>query len=221
MTDISNSHLLTFDSNATSHYLAIAIIRDIPYGLEQLGQIRGYGTGILSGKNMSAEQKIEIYTLLAKLRASFDSLIVDLEKNGRYDETVKASLSPAIYQIKQSSIIISDLVRSDILSGQFSTDPALFYNICTQTIDVGYEQIYHSLLPTLTQLLQVHIQKIKEQLFTNIGIALLLSLLAVYLFIGLYYATISTVQTLANSARKFSQGDMSQRVQLDTQDEIK
>jgi len=48
LTDISNSHLLTFDSNAFSHYLAIATIRDIPYGLEQLAQIRGYGTGILS-----------------------------------------------------------------------------------------------------------------------------------------------------------------------------
>lgn len=221
LTDISNSHLLTFDSNATSHYLAMATIRDIPYGLEQLGQIRGYGTGILSGKNISAEQKIEIYTLLAKLRTSFDSLIVDLEKNGRYGETTRASLSPAIRRIKQSSIIISDLVRSDILSEQFSTDPTLFYNICTQTIDVGYEQIYRSLLPTLKQLLQVRIEKIKEQLFTSIGIALLLSLLAVYLFIGLYYATISTIQLLANSARKFSQGDMNQRVQLDTKDEIK
>ncbi len=221
LTDISSSHLLTFDSNATSHYLAMATIRDMPYGLEQLGQIRGYGTGFLSGKNMSSEQKIEIYTLLAKLRTSFDSLIVDLEKNGRYDKTTRASFSPAIHRIKQSSIIISDLVRSDILSEQFSTNPVLFYNICTQTIDVGYEQIYQSLLPTLKQQLQVRIEKIKEQLFTNIGIALLLSLLAVYLFIGLYYATISTIQLLANSARKFSQGDMNQRVQLNTRDEIK
>jgi diguanylate cyclase (GGDEF)-like protein/PAS domain S-box-containing protein len=91
----------------------------------------------------------------------------------------------------------------------------------TEAIDKGYSQMYESLLPTIETLIRVRITHAESALRTSVGIAFLLLLAAVYLSIGIYYATIGSIQSLARSAHALAGGDLRERVDLGVRDELK
>ena len=124
---------------------------------------------------------------------SFNSLAVNLEKTSQHNDAIKIKLLSASNSIKYASKKITSLVHSDILSKQFSTEPHQFFDVATAAIDSGYAQIYETLLPALEILLYVRIHQIEENLLFNVGGALLLALVAQYLFFGIYYATINNI----------------------------
>jgi len=218
---VSDVYHLTLDSDITSNYLIITATQDIPDMLEQLGQIRAYGTGILANKHLSEPQKIKMYILLETFSNAQNVLNLHLEKTFQYNQSIKATLTLAQREIKQSSENISAFVRSDILTQQFKTRPYVFFSLSTEAIDTSYKQIYQVILPTLNALLQSRIKQAKKDLMISVGGALLFALLAQYLFLGLYYAAIGNIHLLVKAANRFAQGDMQQRISLQTKDEIK
>jgi len=221
MMSLADHYALSTDPDLASHYLIITMLQDMPLAFEQLGQMRAYGTGILANKSVSEQQKIKMHTLLTTLTNAFDSLAVNLSKTRQFNAQIQPPLSLATEQIKLSSNKITHLVHSDILSKQFSTEPQAFFNLSTKVIDAGYSQIYQTLLPTLNTLLHARILQAEEELIISIGSAFILALLAQYLFFGIYYATIGNIQLLNRAAYKYAHGDLQQRINLGTKDEIK
>ncbi len=218
---VSDVYRLTLDSDMASHYLITTATQDMPAVLEQLGQIRAYGTGILARQHLSESQQIKIYILLKTLNHALNTSVSNLEKTRQYNPSMQVTLTLAQHEIKQFSEKISTLVHSDILTQQFHTLPSAFFNVSTDAINTGYTQIYQALLPALNTLLQSRIQQAKKDLIIYVGGALFFALFAQYLFLGLYYAVITHIQLLAKAADRFAQGDMQQRISLQTNDEIK
>ncbi len=218
---IADTSTLTLDADIASYYLIMTTINDMPIALEQLGQMRAYGAGILAEKTISEKQKIKMYSLIATLINAFDSLSINLEKTSHYNKDIQAKLSLATTDIKNSSRKVTRLVESDILGNKFVTDPHVFFKLSTEVINTGYSQIYETLLPTLEILLYNRISQIEQQLLISIGSALLLTLVFQYLFFGIYYATVGNIHLIARSAYKYTHGDLQQRVHLKTKDDIK
>ena len=219
--NLADKYALTLDSDIASYYLILTTIKDMPLALEQLGQMRAYGTGILANKVISEQEKIKLHTLLTTIASAFDSLANNLDKISQFNKQIKTKLSLAAEDISVSSKKITQLVHADILAKQFATNPEAFFNISTAAINSGYTQIYQTLLPTLEILLHARIQQEEEELLISIGSAFLLALVAQYLFFGIYYASIDNIKLLARSAYKYTQGDLQQRVHLNTKDDIK
>ena len=221
MINLADKYALTLDSDIASYYLILTTIKDMPLALEQLGQMRAYGTGILANKVISEQEKIKMHTLLATLASAFGSLATNLDKISQFNAQIRVKLSLAAEDISVTSKKVTRLVHADILAQQFATNPEAFFNISTTAINSGYTQIYQTLLPTLEILLHARIQQAEEELLVSIGSAFLLALVAQYLFFGIYYASIDNIKLLARSAYKYTHGDLQQRVHLDTKDDIK
>lgn len=221
MINLADEYALTLDHEIASYYLILTTIKDMPLALEQLGQMRAYGTGILANKVISEQEKIKMHTLLTTLGNAFESLVTNLDKTSQFNAQIRTKLLLAAEDISVSSKKITRLVHTDILAQQFATNPETFFNISTVAIDSGYTQIYQTLLPTLEVLLHARIQQAEEELLISIGSAFLLALVAQYLFFGIYYASIGNIKLLARSAYKYTQGDLQQRVHLNTKDDIK
>ncbi|NOQ13832.1 MAG: EAL domain-containing protein [Methyloprofundus sp.] len=221
MITLADKHALTFDPEIASYYLILTTIKDMPLALEQLGQMRAYGMGILANKEVSEQEQIKMHILLTTLASAFDSLAVNLDKISQFNEQIRVKLLLAAEDISVSSKKVTQLVQADILTKQFVTDPEAFFDISTAAINSGYTQIYQTLLPTLERLLHARIEQAEEELLISIGSAFLLALVAQYLFFGIYYASIGNIKLLARSAYKYTQGDLQQRVHLNTKDDIK
>ncbi|MBI5462325.1 MAG: EAL domain-containing protein [Gammaproteobacteria bacterium] len=217
----ADEYALTLDFEIGSYYMIDISVSKLPEALEYLGQIRAYGIGILSGKQATEQQKVKINTLAAQLDETLDSLKINIEKASRRNPTMRGPLMAAFENIAGSARQIVGIVQSDIIAGHFATTPEDFYTKASAAIDKGYAQMYESLLPTTEALIKARIARAENGLRTSIGIALLLILIVAYFSAGIYYAISRNIQSLALSARAFSGGDLRERVDLGTRDELK
>jgi len=158
--------------------------------------------------------------MIGELGHTLKSLNLHLEKAGRYNPAMQKSLLAVRDGIADSAQQITGLVASDILNGHFATPPDVFLDMATAEIDKGYTQMHQALLPTAKTLIEARIARAKQTLFLTISIALLMFLLVVYISISIYYAIIGSIQSLVRSAHTFAEGDLSQRVKLNTRDEL-
>ncbi len=218
---VADDYALTFDSDSDAFYLIDTTINKLPLALERLGQIRAFGTGILTNRQISEHQKAEMIALVAELRHSLKFLAINLDKVGQFNPEIQGSLQAANQDIVDSAHQIVDLVQSDIVTGHFVTFPEEFFMMTTIAIDKGYSQMEQILLPTTEALITTRIQRTKNELHMSVGIAFLLLLVVHYFLTGIYYAMIGSIQSLARSARVFAGGDMSERINLGTRDELR
>ena len=217
----ADDYALTFDSDRDAFYLIDTTINKLPLALERLGQIRAFGTGILTNRQISDYQTAEMIALIAELRHELKFLAINLDKTGQFNPEIQSSLQAANKDISDSAHRIVDLVQADIVSGHFITTPEEFFRMTTAAIDKGYLQMEQTLLPKTEALITARIQHTKSELHMSVGIAFLLLLVVHYFLVGIYYAMIGSIQSLARSARVFAGGDMSERINLDACDELR
>lgn len=218
---IADEYALTFTSEIDSYYLIDTSINKLPEAMEQLGQIHAFGTSILAKKKASEYQRIEMMTLIAKLELSIKPLLISLNKTAHFNKIINSQLSKASKDIVESVEHIIDLVWTDILGEQFITLPENFFTQVTTAIDKSYATMYQTLLPTTKSLITTRLQKAKNTLYISIAISMLLMMIVLYFVLGIYYSMMGSVQSLSKSLKQFANGDLHERIHLDTQDELK
>ncbi len=199
-------------------YLIDAVIDKLPHMLEVLGQIRAYGTGILAKKQATEQQKVEMNTLIAGLRSTISELETSLDKTIRYNEGVESFLTSK--EINTSALEIAALVASDIVTGRLATPSVIFFGMASEAIDRGYSHLYDSLIPMSESLIRARIASAEKTLYLSICAALLVFLIVIYFSIAISHTIVSGIRSIAQSARAFAGGDMSERIRLDTRDEL-
>jgi len=216
----ADEYALGLDPEIGTFYLIDTIVNKLPDALEHFGQVRGYCTGILAGKQITEQQRIKLHSTIAELDSALDELNINLGKAGRHNPAIRDSISAASRDITDSVQRITGLVESDILTERFATPPGVFLDMATVAIDKGYTQMYDTLLPTAESLIKARIARAKNTLYLSIGAAFVLFMMVAYFSVGIYYAVISSIQSLAHSARAFVGGDLNKRVRLNTRDEL-
>ncbi|MBY0576783.1 MAG: response regulator [Gallionellaceae bacterium] len=217
---IADEYMLTLDPEISTFYLIDTTVKKLPHVIEHLGEIRAYGTGILAQKKISSSQKAYLENMLAELGNALKLLNANIGKANRYDTVTRDALLTASNAIADSAQRITERVKSDILTGRLDTRPEDYMLIATKAINSGYEQIYESLLPATEVLLKARIEQAKKTLYTSAALAILLFLIAAYFAIGIYKAITGSIESLANSARAFTSGDMRERVNISAHDEL-
>ncbi|HEU0188590.1 MAG TPA: PAS domain S-box protein [Gallionella sp.] len=217
---VSDEHVLIMETDVASHYLIDITTNRLMHVLEHLGRLRAYGTGALTRKQLTEDQRIELKVMMAELDDTLRHFNIVVESVERYNPAMHGELQAISRDIGNSVSRVTGLVTADILSGRFATSPQDFLNTATAQIDRSYAQLYDSLLPMARKLTQAHIDRAKQELFTSVGTSLLVFLLVVYLSVSIYYAIIGSIQSLVRSMRVFAGGNLNERVKLDTRDEL-
>ncbi|MBI1888174.1 MAG: HAMP domain-containing protein [Nitrosomonadales bacterium] len=216
----ADEYALSMDMEIATFYLIDTIVNKLPDALEHFGQVRGYGTGILAGKQITEQQKIRLHSTITELDSALDELNINLGKTGRYNPAIEDSISAASRDITDSAQHAIDLVTSDILAGRFAMSPEVFLEMATVAIDKGYTQMYDTLLPTAESLIKARIARAKNTLYMSIGAAFVLFMMVAYFSVGIYYAVTDSIQALADSAHAFINGNLHKRVPINTSDEL-
>ena len=217
---VADEYALTLDSEVDTYYLLDNTINKLPDTIEHIVQIRGYGTGILAKRQATEYQKIRLSAMIDELNNMLKLLRTNFEKTGRYHPAMQSSILAVSRSITDSAQQIVSIVASDILAGHFATLPNEFFGTATVAADRNYAQLYVSLLPMCEELIKERMSRAENMLHMSIGIAFLLFLVVIYFSIGICYAIISNIHSLARSAHAFAGGDMRERVKLGTHDEL-
>ncbi len=218
---VSGEYVLPLDPQIDTSYLIDVAINRLPMALEHLGQVRAYSLDALGRKEISDSRQLALKTLIAEFRGEAKFIGIDFDRVARYNPELREQLSAAAANITVSAEQIAGLVESDILTRRFASSPEGFYTKASAVIDNGYMQLHGLLLPMIETLIKSRIAHSEEVLHMSIGIAFLLLLAVAYFAIGAYYAVAGSIQSLSRSVRAFAAGDMAQRVNLGTRDELK
>jgi diguanylate cyclase (GGDEF)-like protein/PAS domain S-box-containing protein len=221
MASIGDNYKLTSDSRLDSYYMVRTSLLELPMAIERMGQLRAYGSAIVTAKQLSEEQKIKLLTLINGLQDAQKTLTVNLDKIGYFNPSLQDGLSISSREINQAVQQIVQLVESEIIRQRFSISPEDFFRITTQKIDGLYGLIDQDFTTASFALIQNRIEHTRTTLYASIGIAAALLTLVIYFSIGIYYSTMISIRDLATAARRFADGDLQQRVHLDTHDELR
>lgn len=217
---ITDEYGLTADPELDTFYLAHTSTNELLNALEQLGQIRAFGIGILGEKKVSDGQKVQMNTLIALLHHTLKPFKSSIEKAAKYNPGIRNALYATYDNFEKSSNQVIVEVESNILNEHFGIDPESFFAITTAAIDLGYDQLYRAMLPTSERLLAARVRQAEASLNITIGIALMLMLAVGYFMAAIYYATLGSIRALSRAATGFAHGDLLQRVHLETHDEL-
>src|SRR3989338_3549019 len=201
---VADEHLLIMDTDIAAYYLIDITTNRLIHVLEPLGRLRAYGTGALARKRITEDQRVELKVILAELDDTLRHFNLGISSVARHNQDIHSALQGVSRNIDNSVRLVTDLITADILSGRLATPPETFMNVATEQIDMSYAQLYDTLLPMARRLTQTHIDRAKQDLFTSVGISMLLFLLVVYLSVSIYYAIIGNIRSIANAARSFS-----------------
>ena len=217
---VADEYLLAMDTDAATYYLIDVATNRLVHVLERLGRLRANGTSALTRKQITEEQRVALKVMMSELDDTLRHFNIGIASVGHHNPAIHDVLRNVSRDIDGSARLVADLVTTDILSGRFATSPEFFLNTATVQIDRSYAQLYDTLLPMARKLTQAHIDRAKRDLFTSIGISLLAFLLVVYLSIGIYYAIVGNIQSIARAAHAFANGRLDTRIKLDTRDEL-
>ncbi len=217
---LTDEYALTFATDIDTFYLIYTSINKLPSAMEQLAQIRDFGTSILARKHASEYQRIELIILIAKLEESLRQLAVNLNKTASLNKSITPQLRKASSNITKSAQQIINIVQHDLLGKKFLTQPEDYFSQVTRAIDDIYTNMHQILLPTTKEITENRLQKAKNRLYISISISLILLLTVLYYVIGIYLSMRGSVQTLTRSLHAFADGDLHQRIHLKTQDEL-
>ncbi len=217
---LADHYILTFDTGMDSHYLTDIVINKLPDLLEKIAQLHAISAEALTTKQLSDNQKNHILILSAELNQSLKATDLNLEKIGRANPELQPLMNGVAKEILKATLQVTNVVQSEILSKRFQLLPNDFFSLNIDAIDKIYTQSYETLLPSLESLLNQRIQAAKKSLLMSIGSAILLFVIAQYFFIGIYFAMMGNIRSLAMSAQKFADGNLSIRITLDSRDEL-
>lgn len=217
---IGEEFLLFTDSNLDSYHLIMLVTEQMPTALEGIAQLRGYGMGILAKKQISDQEKIEIYVLKNRIEAGMDVIEETTHDFQRYKPELHPILATTRENIVNASSLITQYVIADIIQEKFSINPEYFYSTVTLALDTAYSEIYDSFIPATEQLIKARINVAKTTLALSIGIPGFIFLLIIYFAIGAHLAVSRYIAKLAKTAKAFSGGDFQQRMPLTLHDEI-
>jgi methyl-accepting chemotaxis protein len=214
MVTVADETQLTLDPVMDTYYAMDTLITKMPAMLEQLGITRARGTGLLTRKELSQQQRGDLSSILAQMEATLHAQNINLEKVMRYSPLLKGGLAAPTEEFSSGAEKIFALVRDDILGEKFATAPQDYYAKTTQVVDLGYTLIFNTLIPQFEFQLQERLAKSRRVLTFEIGLSICISLLVAYLSAGAYYSVINSVSDFSRGASRLADGDLA--VEFDT-----
>lgn len=211
---------LNGDPDIDMFYLIDTLTLRLPEMLERLGKVRAKGTGTLTSKDLSADDKTEFSVHLVMLQRTLANLSRNLGKVGQVRPELADRLNGFANNQNTVTADVVKMVNEQILSGAYGVEPQVFFDNATAAINTGYTQLYDTLYPALDGQLQNRVTRLKAQMAWQIGLSATVCLLLAYLMIGVYLSINATVQKLSNSTRVMADGDLTVRIALDSQDEL-
>ena len=220
MVELADAQELTLDPVIDTYYMMDTVVIKMPIMLESLGITRARGTGILSKKVLTQEQRIDMVAMMGQMQNTLRAQTINLNKVGLYAPYLKNTLETANKHFTDSTHQVFQLIRDDILTERFSTPSGDYFALTTKLINDGYQMMYETLMPSFSTQLNNRLAEKQRTLWLNAGLAVGVMLLVIYLAVGAYYSVVNSVDVFRNGARRLADGDLTTRFVTTGHDEL-
>ena len=219
---LADAYGLSFDPDEASFYLMTAAINRLPFLLERFGRLRAQGSGALAQGHADSAQRIALSVLNEEIRSAMLDVEAGLVKVAEQRPELRLSLEQAVAALHQIIQRVEQIVQGMLLHEDFqSTSAAQFFELTTEGITIGYQQMNQVLLPTLDQLLEQRMAEAQQVLYFNLLLAVLVLVVIGYLSMGAYLSVMNSIRCLREGSERLARGELSSHIQLAARDELR
>lgn len=218
---ISNQSGLILDPDIDTTFIIDTLVYKLPLVTENLGQTRGFASGIASRHDININERVRLETLVSKIMTDNESAGNALSITIDTTPSLEDQLDPLMEAQSEALDTFLTLLNKEITGSSLITiDAGDVFTSGTQAIAATYA-LYDHLVPALGELFNERIAEL--QLFRNsisTGFIIVIAF-SCYLFMGFYQTTQTVIRKLVDGTNRIADGDLTVSIDLDTNDETR
>jgi diguanylate cyclase (GGDEF)-like protein/PAS domain S-box-containing protein len=135
-TDIADGTNLSSDNQLSNYYLINNMVKNMPYLMENMGQARGFGSGLAAKHFATESEKIELTKISHSVRLAMQTVSFELEKSFLSLPLFKQALDNKLTNSQQSIELFLSLTEKEIINPPTILLPDnLFYAQASEAIN--------------------------------------------------------------------------------------
>ncbi|MFO8025686.1 methyl-accepting chemotaxis protein [Thiohalophilus sp.] len=218
---VADNSGITLDPSLDSYYLGDALVSRILTLTEAMGKSRAIGSQVASAGEFTQESFIRLSILDNEIQNNAQRLHDGLEAAFAANSGVAARLQSVEEKNNQAIHDMESLLRNELLNKETITiNSKTFYDNATAAINQSYA-LYDAIVPTLDRLFIERISYDQRAEIIEIAVVVLVLLLVVYMFAGLYLSVKDNISRIEEAATHLAGGDLTARVNITSKDEMR
>jgi len=212
---------LILDSELDSNYLMDVIVNGIPSLLDDLGILRGKGSGLLAAGSISAEQKLDIRIEAGVLKNQIKVITHNVESAIKHNPELTGKLSDTLAAFTSSGKMFLNTVDSGLLNtdGPLTMEPAELFTAGSNAIAATTE-LFDKSAQELSKILNNRIEHNRMAMYLDIGSSLLIVLIAITLAIIVVISIVNPIKNIISIFNNIGAGKFDNDINVNRKDEI-
>lgn len=220
MSRVADASEITLDPKLDTYYLGDAVVNNLINLTENMGQARAVGSGVAAKGMHSGQSFVRLSVLANNINTYARRSAAGLEAASNANQTIEVKLRNAVASNNRAITEMQTLLEK-ILQDQerVGVDEKTVFDTATAAITGSY-QLYDAIATELDRLFVERIAS--ETAVKNLMLAVEVSILVlvIYLFAGLYYSVVGSLNRIGEATRQMAQGNLNVRLSLNTRDEL-
>ncbi|WP_420476533.1 methyl-accepting chemotaxis protein [Noviherbaspirillum sp. ST9] len=205
---------LSLDPEADSYYLIEAALTQSPDLIETLGRLRARGSGILTAKTASLEDRASIVALIEKANGRITEVRSAVDKAAAYNPAVNARLAGALQAAMSKGDDLLRLAREEIVRPeQLTYNAPDYFNNVTAAISEQV-QFQEAALKQLEEILTTRESKLARTSYALIGAILALVFIGWLLGLKIIRSISNPLHEAIDIAERVAAGDLSTHIEV-------
>jgi len=220
--DLGRQTRLSYDANPAIHNLLSMQLEVMPELLEDIGQLRGQGTGFLAKKSISKEEKISLISSLSKLKLLLSE--ADQLLQSEHHIILPKALHSAFSDFSNNCAIFIEVTQLQMIDAAMmdtsgATTANNYFALGSQAIAQGMSLSQQNMTYIEKQLEQRINASITAQYNIKL-IAMIAALLLIFLFTAFYRSVMNTITALDRASKHMQRGENKSLKMIQAQDEM-
>lgn len=250
LTVVGNNSNLILDPDIDSYYTMDTLLTQLPQVMVNTAQASALAAGAAQRKQVTPEEKTSLIVLTGQISSPLSALQGDLQQAIKFNSMVKVQTDTASGTLQTANTQFLDTLTTQVLQPQPAKKPAqntaekksaknkdnsrdnnrerqsaeqmksARLTLAGIAVLDASDKYYQPGVGLLDMLLarRIHGYVVRRD---SVGATAVLSLLlAVYLFLGFYRATVLSVTSLLETAKTIAAGDFNRQIEMGARDEI-
>lgn len=217
---VADSSEITLDPKLDSYYLGDALVSKLLGLTESMGKSRAVGSGVAAAGEFTPDSFIQLSILLNEIENNQAQLASGLGAAFNTNPQIGRLLQKAVEDNLHAVEEIREMLNTRLLKAEkINVDSKTVFNTATQAINTSYA-LFDSIVPVLDGMFVERIELDIQKEYTAAALVLLVLLLVLYVFAGLYFSVVDNIHKIDEGSTQLAAGNLTARINLNSKDEM-
>ena len=211
---------LILDTQLDSYLVQNMLQTSLPETIEAMGQLRGYGAGLLLRKNVSETERATMAGYLDRTKIASEKVRQDIQDIILAKPDVQATVAPLMQKVAIDSVSAIRAAQIDLVETLvLTTSPKVYFDKLTKGVN-AYTELYKANIDILQNIFLKRSLDLQRSGLANLLLLISLFLIAL-LFTAIVINSITTpLNDMSKVVQRFGAGDLSQLIPVRSRDEL-